>query len=98
MNIKRISIIQLIITLSLAIGFYFIFDYTVSLGIVLGSAVGYFNLYSLHDKVSNLCDEDLPDMNKVLKNNRKFRYLVLILVLHPPNRWVLFCVTVLNFL
>jgi len=81
MNIKRITIIQIIITVLLSIGFYFIFDYTVSLGIILGSAVGYYNLYSLYSRVNNLTDEELPDMDKVLKSNRKFRYLVLILVL-----------------
>lgn len=81
MNIKRITIIQIIITVLLSIGFYFIFDYTVSLGIILGSAVGYYNLYSLYSRINNLTDEELPDMDKVLKSNRKFRYLVLILVL-----------------
>lgn len=81
MNIKRVLVIQVIITLILSVSLFFVFDYTVSLGIILGSSVSYFSLYSLNKRISNLADEELPELNKNLKSNRNFRFLVLALVL-----------------
>ena len=81
MNIKRISIIQIIITFILSVSLFLIFNYTVALGVLLGSSLGYFNFYSLNKKVNDLLDEELADMNKVVKGNRNFRHLVLLLVL-----------------
>lgn len=81
MNIKRVLIIQIIITLILSISLFFVFDYTVSLGIILGSSVSYFSLYSLNKRISELTDEEIPDLNKNLKSNRNFRFLVLAMVL-----------------
>lgn len=81
MNIKRVLIIQIIITLILSIGLFFVFDYTVSLGIVLGSSVSYFSLHTLNKRVNELTDEEIPELNKKLKSNRNFRFLVLAMVL-----------------
>jgi len=81
MNVKRITIIQIIITIILSISFFFIFDYKVSLGIILGSGTGYLNFYLLNNKISNLSDDEIPNMGKIIKSNRNFRYLVLILIL-----------------
>ena len=81
MNIKRVLIIQIIITLILSISLFFVFDYTVSSGIILGSSVSYFSLYSLNKRINELTDEEIPDLNKNLKSNRNFRFLVLAMVL-----------------
>lgn len=81
MNIKRIITIQVILTLIFSISLFFVFDYRVSLGIILGSSLGFFNFYSLNKRISELIDEELADMRKIIKGNRNFRYLVLILVL-----------------
>lgn len=81
MNIKRVLIIQIIITLILSISLFFVFDYTVSLGIVLGSSVSYFSLHTLNKRVNELTDEEIPELNKKLKSNRNFRFLVLAMVL-----------------
>lgn len=81
MNVKRVLIIQIIITLILSISLFFVFDYTVSLGIVLGSSVSYFSLHTLNKRVNELTDEEIPELNKKLKSNRNFRFLVLAMVL-----------------
>ena len=81
MNIKRISIIHISLTIILSVCFFLIFDYKVLLGILLGSSVGYFNLYSLSKKINELTDEEIPNIRKVIKGNRKFRYLILMVVL-----------------
>ena len=81
MNIKRVLIIQIIITLILSVSLFFVFDYTVSLGIVLGSSVSYFSLHTLNKRVNELTDEEIPELNKKLKSNRNFRFLVLAMVL-----------------
>lgn len=81
MNVKRVLIIQIIITLILSVSLFFVFDYTVSLGIILGSSLGYFSLHSLNKKISELTDEEIPNLNKSLKSNRNFRFLVLVIVL-----------------
>ena len=81
MNIKRVLIIQIIITLILSISLFFVFDYTVSLGIILGSSVSYFSLHTLNKRVNELTDEEIPELNKKLKSNRNFRFLVLAMVL-----------------
>ena len=81
MNIKRISIIHISLTIILSVCFFLIFDYKVLLGILLGSSVGYFNLYSLSKKINELTDEEIPNIRKVIKGNRKFRYFLLIVVL-----------------
>ncbi len=81
MNLKRITIIQIIITVVLMFVLYFVFDYKVSLGILLGSSLGYLNFYFLSRKINNISDEEIPNMNKIIKDNRNFRYLLLILVL-----------------
>ena len=81
MNIKRVLVIQVIITLILSVSLFFVFDYTVSLGVILGSSVSYFSLYSLNKRISNLADEEIPELNKNLKSNRNFRFLVLAMVL-----------------
>ena len=81
MNIKRVLIIQIIITLILSISLFFVFDYTVSLGIILGSGVSYFSLYTLNKRINELTDEEIPELNKKLKSNRNFRFLVLAMVL-----------------
>ena len=81
MNIKRISIIHISLTIILSVCFFLIFDYKVLLGILLGSSVGYFNLYSLNKKINELTDEEIPNIRKVIKGNRKFRYLILMVVL-----------------
>ena len=81
MNIKRVLIIQIIITLILSISLFFVFDYTVSSGIILGSSVSYFSLYSLNKRINELTDEEIHDLNKNLKSNRNFRFLVLAMVL-----------------
>ena len=81
MNIKRVLIIQIIITLILSVSLFFVFDYTVSLGIVLGSSVSYFSLHTLNKRVNELSDEEIPELNKKLKSNRNFRFLVLAMVL-----------------
>ena len=78
MNIKRITAIQIVITLILSISLFFVFNYKVSIGILYGSALGYFSFYSLNKRISELTDEDLK---KVVKKNRNFRYLVLLLAL-----------------
>ena len=57
MNIKRVLIIQIIITLILSVSLFFVFDYTVSLGIFLGSSVSYFSLYTLNKRINELTDE-----------------------------------------
>ena len=81
MNIKRVLIIQIIITLILSVSLFFVFDYTVSLGIILGSSVSYFSLHILNKRVNELTDEEIPELNKKLKSNRNFRFLVLAMVL-----------------
>lgn len=81
MNIKRVLIIQIIITLILSVSLFFVFDYTVSLGIILGSSVSYFSLHTLNKRVNELTDEEIPELNKKLKSNRNFRFLVLAMVL-----------------
>ena len=81
MIIKRVLIIQIIITLILSISLFFVFDYTVSLGIILGSSVSYFSLHTLNKRVNELTDEEIPELNKKLKSNRNFRFLVLAMVL-----------------
>lgn len=81
MNVKRVLIIQIIITLILSISLFFVFDYTVSLGIILGSSVSYFSLHTLNKRVNELTDEEIPELNKKLKSNRNFRFLVLAMVL-----------------
>lgn len=81
MNIKRVLLIQIIITLILSVSLYFVFDYTVSLGIILGSSVGYFCLYSLSKRVNELTDVEVPELEKNLKSNRNFRFIVLAMVL-----------------
>ena len=81
MNIKRVLIFQIIITLILSISLFFAFDYTVSLGVILGSGVGYFSFYSLNKKINELTDEEIPELKKKLKGNRNFRFLVLAIVL-----------------
>lgn len=81
MNIKRITIIQIVITLILATSLYFVFNYTISFGILLGSGTGYFSFYSMFNRINNLHDEEIPNMGKIVKRNRNFRYLVLILIL-----------------
>lgn len=81
MNIKRILFIQIIITLILSVSLFFVFDYTVSLGIILGSSVSYFGFYSLRKRINELTDEDIPDLQKHLKSNRNFRFIVLAIVL-----------------
>ena len=81
MNVKRITIIQIAITLVLIIAFFFVFNYRVSLGILLGSTTGYFSFYSLNKRINKLTDEEIPDLSKIVKKNRNFRYLVLILIL-----------------
>lgn len=81
MNIKRISIIHISLTIILSVCFFLIFDYKVLLGILLGSSVGYFNLYSLSKSINELTDEEIPNIRKVIKGNRKFRYLILMVVL-----------------
>ena len=81
MNIKRVLLIQIIITLILSVSLYFVFDYTVSLGIILGSSVGYFCLYSLSKRVNELTDEEVPELEKNLKSNRNFRFIILAMVL-----------------
>ena len=81
MNFKRVTIIQIVITLVLSFVLLFVFDYKVFLGIILGSSLSYFNFYMLNKKVNNLSDEEIPSMNKILKDNRNFRYLVMGLVL-----------------
>ena len=81
MNIKRILFIQIIITLILSVSLFFVFDYTVSIGVLIGSSVGYFGLYSLNKRVNELTDDELPELNKNLKSNRNFRFIVLAMVL-----------------
>ena len=81
MDIKRISIIHISLTIILSVCFFLIFDYKVLLGILLGSSVGYFNLYSLSKSINELTDEEIPNIRKVIKGNRKFRYLILMVVL-----------------
>ena len=81
MNIKRILFIQIIITLILSVSLFFIFDYTVSIGVVIGSLLGYFSFYSLRKRINELTDDDIPDLQKNLKSNRNFRFLVLAIVL-----------------
>lgn len=81
MNIKRITIIQIGITLVLFFAFFFIFNYRVGLGILLGSATGYFSFYSLNKRINEITDEEIPDLRKIIKNNRNFRYIVLIIIL-----------------
>ena len=81
MNIKRILFIQIIITLILSVSLFFIFDYTLSIGVVIGSLLGYFSFYSLRKRINELTDDDVPDLQKNLKSNRNFRFLVLAIVL-----------------
>lgn len=81
MNVKRITIIQLIITLVLVISLFFVFDYKVSLGILLGSGLGYFDFYYLNKKLNEVSDIEVPDLKRIVKKNRNFRYLVMLLVL-----------------
>ena len=81
MNIKRVLVIQVVITLILSVSLFFVFDYTVSLGIILGSSVGFFSLYSLSNRINELTDEEIPELNKNLKSNRNFRFIVLAMVL-----------------
>ena len=81
MNIKRILFIQVISTLILSVSLFFIFDYTVSVGVVIGSLLGYFSFYSLRKRINELTDDDVPDLQKNLKSNRNFRFLVLAIVL-----------------
>lgn len=81
MKIKNITIIQVIITIILAVSLFFVFDYKVSLGIILGSSLGYFNFYFLNKKLISLNDEEILDLRKILKKNRNFRLLVLLVVL-----------------
>lgn len=81
MNIKRITTIQLIITFALAISLFFFINYKISLGILLGSALGYFNFFFLNKRINDLTDEELPDLKKIVKKNRNFRYIVLLLTL-----------------
>ncbi len=87
MNIKRITAIQIVITLILSISLFFVFNYKVSIGILYGSALGYFSFYSLNKRISELTDEELPDLKKVVKKNRNFRYLVLLLALIISGRY-----------
>lgn len=81
MNTKKITIIQIIITLILAVSLFFVFDYKVTLGVILGSALGYFNFYHLNKKLDAVTDEEIPNFGKIIKGNRNFRYLVLTIVL-----------------
>ena len=81
MNIKRILFIQVISTLILSVSLFFIFDYTLSIGVVIGSLLGYFSFYSLRKRINELTDDDVPDLQKNLKSNRNFRFLVLAIVL-----------------
>ena len=81
MNVKRITIIQLIITLVLVISLFFVFNYKVSLGILLGSGLGYFDFYYLNKKLNEVGDSEIPDLKRIVKKNRNFRYLVMLLVL-----------------
>ena len=81
MNIKRVTFVHICLTLVLAFIFLFIFDYKVLLGIILGSGLGYFNLFILNRRVSNLVDDEIPDLASIVKKNRNFRYLIILLVL-----------------
>ena len=81
MNLKRVLLIQIIITLILSVSLFFVFDYTCSIGVIVGSCLGYFCFYSLRKRINELTDEDFPDLQKNLKSNRNFRFLVLAIVL-----------------
>ena len=59
MNIKRVLLIQIIITLILSVSLFFVFDYTISLGVIVGSCLGYFCFYSLRKKINELTDEEI---------------------------------------
>lgn len=60
---------------------FFIFNYTVSLGILLGSGLGYFDFYYLNKKLNEVSDNEIPDLKRIVKKNRNFRYLILLVVL-----------------
>ena len=81
MDLKKITIIQLVITFILAVSLIFVFDYKVALGIILGSGVSYLDYYLLNKRITNLTDKEIPDLNKILKKNKNFRYLIMILTL-----------------
>ena len=81
MNIKRITIIQLIITFVLVISMFFVFNYTVSLGILLGSGLGYFDFYYLNKKLNEVSDNEIPDLKRIVKKNRNLIIGILFAVL-----------------
>ena len=79
MNIKRILFIQIIITLILSVSLFFIFDYTLSIGVVIGSLLGYFSFYSLRKRINELTDDDVPDLQKNLKSKLTLNIKVIII-------------------
>ena len=56
MNIKRVLLIQIIITLILSVSLFFVFDYTCSIGVIVGSCLGYFCFYSLRKRINELTE------------------------------------------
>ena len=46
----------------------------VALGILLGSGLGYFDFYYLNKKLNEVSDIEVPDLKRIVKKNRNFRY------------------------
>ena len=81
MNLIKVIFLSFIISIILATGSYFLFDITVSLGLILGAISWICSMIILVNKFRNIDLSDYNYLQKSMKGNLGLRYLIYLVAL-----------------